>query len=128
MNDSNMYEAMADYEKMLIDEAEKQVKQSEEVLLKVKSLVSEEYFEAVKSFVKDEEIGIWGDLKIVDEPIGEWQNEYYEEADYEYDEDDYWVILKGMFVNQSCGYSGDDYNGTVEIKIKDKYLRCSYSL
>lgn len=73
--------------------------------------------------MEDEENGIWGNLKIVDKPIGEWQNEKNEF------EESYWDILKGMYVNQSCGWTGDDCSGTLEIKLLNgKYLRASFSL
>ena len=95
-----------------------------QIFAEIKNIVSDEYFKAVEEFRKDEEHGIWGDLKLVKKPIGEWQNELNE-----WTEGEYWNILKGMYVNQSCGYSGDDYNGTLEIKITDKlFLRCSFSL
>ena len=115
----------ADYQKALEEENKKQEENSREVLSKIKPNVTEEYFNAINHFLHDTENGIWGDLKIVEKTIGEWQDEYQDEED----ETNYWDILKGMYVNQSCGYSGDDYNGTLEIKIHDnKFLRCSFSL
>ena len=115
----------ADYNEMMIQDAKTQTENSNKVLVEIKNLVSNEYFKSVEEFVKDEEHGIWGDLKLVKKPIGEWQDEYQDEED----ETNYWNILKGMYVNQSCGYSGDDYNGTLEIKITDNlFLRCSFSL
>jgi hypothetical protein len=115
----------ADYQKALEEENKKQEENSREVLSKIKPNVTIEYFDAINHFLHDEENGIWGDLKIVKKPIGEWQDEYQDEED----ETNYWNILKGMYVNQSCGYSGDDYNGTLEIKINDnQFLRCSFSL
>ena len=115
----------ADYQKALEEENKKQEENSKEVLNKIKPNVTVEYFDAINHFLHDEENGIWGDLKIVKKPIGEWQDEYQDEED----ETNYWNILKGMYVNQSCGYLGDDYNGTLEIKIHDnQFLRCSFSL
>jgi hypothetical protein len=115
----------ADYQQALEEENKKQEENSREVLSKIKPNVTIEYFDAINHFLHDEENGIWGDLKIVKKPIGEWQDEYQDEED----ETNYWNILKGMYVNQSCGYSGDDYNGTLEIKINDnQFLRCSFSL
>lgn len=115
----------ADYQKALEEEDKKQNENSNKVLGEIKNLVSKEYFKSVEEFVKDEGNGIWGDLKLVKKPIGEWQDEYQDEED----ETNYWNILKGMYVNQSCGYSGDDYNGTLEVKITDNlFLRCSFSL
>lgn len=109
---------------MMIQDAKKQTENSNKVLAEIKNIVSDEYFKAVEEFIKDEERGIWGDLKLVKKPIGEWQNELNE-----WTEGEYWNILKGMYVNQSCGHSGDDYSGTLEIKITEKlFLRCSFSL
>ena len=113
-------ELMHDYHKELIEEDKRQKKQSDDVLSEIKNIVSEDYFEAIKEFLSDSDNGIWGDLKIVTKPIGEWQDE---------SDDGYWSILKGMFVDQSCGYSGDDYNGNLTIKItKSSYLQSSFSL
>ena len=115
----------ADYNEMMIQDSKAQQENTIKVLSEVKELVPYPYFKAIEEFVQDEEHGIWGDLKIVKKPIGEWQDEYQDEED----ETNYWNILKGMYVNQSCGYLGDDYNGTLEIKIHDnQFLRCSFSL
>jgi len=123
--DFNPSATFADYQKVLEEENEKENKNTNSVLLEVGKLVSDEYLNAINDFLKDEENGIWGNLKIVDKPIGEWQDEFQDEDDETY----YWNILKGMYVNQSCGYSGDDYNGTLEVKITDNlFLRCSFSL
>ena len=74
-------------------------------------------------FLKDDDNGIWGGLEIVNTPIGIWQDEAQD------DSDNYWNILKGLFINQSCGISGDDYNGTLEIIISDNmFLRCCFSM
>lgn len=117
-------EFMSDYTKMILEEEEKERIQNEDVLSKIKPLVSENYFDAINLFLYDDEHGIWGNLMLVDKPIGEWQDELNE-----WNDDTYWLVLKGMYVNQSCGYTGDDYNGTLEIKITDDlFLRCSFSL
>ncbi len=107
------------YQDVLRIEQEREVQNTNEVLSKVKELVGYEYFKSINEFLNDEENGIWGGLKIVETPIGDWQDE----------EGDYWDILKGMYVNQSCGYSGDDYNGTLTIKLNNNmYLSANFSL
>lgn len=118
MNEAEIFQ---DYQNAMIKEYENDFKNTEEILrsLNVKS----DYLQAIKDWLSDEDNGIWGNLKIVNETIGEWQDEVNDT------EDCYWNILKGMYVNQSCGYSGDDYNGTLEIKISEtQFLRASFSL
>ena len=120
----NFSEIYADYQEFVENESKKEKENTELVLCEIEKLVSGEYLKAINAFLSDDENGIWGGLKIVEEPIGEWQDEYQDN-----DEANYWNVLKGMFVNQSCGYSGDDYHGTLEVKITDKLLlRCSFSL
>lgn len=95
-----------------------------DILNIISEKVDEKYLQAIKEWLADEENGIWGGLEIVNKPIGEWQSEISD-----YDDESYWDILLGMYVNQSCGYSGDDYNGTLEIKLtENEYLRASFSL
>lgn len=114
-----LYQALDDYHKILESENEKEIKNKEKILNEIKKIVDSDYLEAIIKFIEDEENGIWGGLKIVTEPIGEYQDE----------NGGYWDILKGMWVNQSCGYSGDDYNGSLEIKLKENlFLRCYFSL
>lgn len=119
-----LYQALGDYNKLLIEENNKERKNTENILNEIKQIVDSDYLEAIMEFLDDEENGIWGGLKIVTEPIGEYQEEYQDD-----DESNYWNVLKGMWVDQSCGYSGDDYNGSLEIKLKENlFLRCSFSL
>ena len=115
-------EIWQDYQNAMTEESKNDFKNTEEILTSLK--VESTYLQAIKDWLSDEDNGIWGNLKIVDETIGEWQDEVNE-----YTEDCYWNILKGMYVNQSCGYSGDDYNGTLEVKISEtQFLRASFSL
>jgi hypothetical protein len=115
----------AEYAKIMQEENEKDIENSKLVLSTIKPLVTEKYFEAINSFLNDEDHGIIGGLKIVENYLGEWQYEYQNEKD----DFNYWNLLKGMYVNQSCGFSGDDFHGTLEIKIDEKsFLRCSFSL
>lgn len=118
------HEAWTQYQEAMDEEYAKQEKNTKEVLEEISKTNTPEFMEAVNEWLNDEENGVWGDLKIVDEPIGEWQYEVGE-----YNDKNYWNILLGMFVNQSCGFSGDDYNGTLEIRIGGgKFLRVSFSL
>jgi len=116
-------EIMKDYQNAMNEEYEAQQKNTEDVLTSLSKKVDANYLQAVKDWLGDEDNGIWGNLKIVYNTIGDWQDEVNEY------EESYWDILKGMYVNQSCGYSGDDYNGTLEVKISEtEYLRASFSL
>jgi hypothetical protein len=59
------------------------------------------------------------DFKIVDEPKGEFQQE------------DEYPVLGGIWVDQTTngGYTGDDFAGTVSIKIDNRnYLEFAYSM
>ena len=108
-------------------EAEEKEREANKIqmLALLEKKVTPEYLLAIKEWIADEENGIWGDFKIVDKPIGEWQDEVNEYSS----DDDYWQILKGMYVNQYCGYTGDDYHGTLEIRINEnEFLRASFSL
>ena len=117
---SNIY---LDYQSVLKKESDKELENTNKILTEISIYTNDEYLNCINEWLKDEENGIWGNLKIVDKPIGEWQNEKNEF------EESYWDILKGMYVNQSCGWTGDDYNGTLEIKLPNgKYLRASFSL
>jgi hypothetical protein len=120
----NEQEIFQDYQDALNSEYKKQEENTDAILLVLSKKVEANYIEAIKKWLSDEDNGIYGNLKIVDAPIGEWQDECNE-----YDDNDYWGVLKGMYVNQSCGYFGDDYYGTLEIKISEsEYLRASFSL
>ena len=120
-----MDNAMKDYFEGEKLEQERINKANNELLETLKYQLPKTYFKAINEFLNDAEHGIYGEIKIVEKPIGEWQyeiNEYTENQDY-------WNELKGMYVNQSCGYSGDDFSGTLEIKIdSNRLLRCLFSL
>lgn len=112
--------AMHDYGQMMIKEYEERQRKTQEVLSEVKDIVPNEYYNSIKEWVSDEENGIWGDLVIVDEPLGEWR----EEGNY-----GYWETLKGMYIVQYVGYCGDDYSGTLTIKLTNgKFLQASFEL
>ena len=118
------FKVMNDYFNYMKEYDEKCNKNNEEIIEKIKQLVSESYLNAINEFITDKEHGIYGEFELVSEPIGEWQSELTEWTELEY-----WSELKGMYVNQSCGYSGDDYSGTLEINITNGlYLRCLFSL
>lgn len=118
-------EIMTSYQKEIEEEDRRQNENTTKVLEYINKVVSENYFTAITAFLKDKENGIWGDLKLVESPIGEWQDEYQDEED----DTNYWNILKGMYVYQRCGYSGDDYSGYLEVKVTNSLLlRCSFSL
>lgn len=120
---NQMSDIYLDYQNALKEESDRELENTNKILIEISDYTDDDYLKCIKEWLEDEENGIWGNLKIVDKPIGEWQNEKNEF------EESYWDILKGMYVNQSCGWTGDDYSGTLEIKLPNgKYLRASFSL
>jgi len=88
-----------------------QEKKDAEVLETVKQQVSAEQFENIKFELEESEHN--SNLRIVYEPVGTPQ--YESEGDYT------------IWINQSCGETGDDYSGTVCMCITDdKYLMWDY--
>ncbi len=113
---------LKDYHESLLRDAEAEDKNRSRILSYLHSRLEPDYFIAINDWMADEENGIIGDLQIVNETIGEWQDESSGFAKY-------WSVLKGMYVDQYCGYFGDDYSGSLEIKISDsEYLRASFQL
>ncbi|WP_407475234.1 hypothetical protein [Elizabethkingia anophelis] len=120
--ESNIYQ---DYQRALIEEDMKNKSDNEALLNELSKIVTSGYLSAIKDWMSDVDNGIYGAIKIVDKPYGTWQNE---ECEY-LDNSNYWTVLKGQYVNQSCGYTGDDYSGTLEINLPNgKFLRASFSL
>lgn len=120
----SLNKAMKDFSELKKEYQEICIKNNKEIIEKLKLIVSENYFKAINEFLLDKELGIHGELEIVSNSIGDWQEELND-----WTKDEYWKELKGMYVNQSCGYSGDEYSGTLEINIsKGVFLRCSFSL
>ena len=74
-------EVFSHYYKMLEEENKKEEENTQKILSEIKDIVSSEYLESIKHFLKDVDNGIWGGLKLVDKPIGEWQDEYQDEED-----------------------------------------------
>lgn len=112
-------EIWEDYQQAMLEESQREEANTIKVLNEVAEIVTPEYLEAIQQWLDDVDNGIYGGLKITDKPIGEWQDE----------SSDYWDTLKGMYVNQSCGYTGDDYHGTLEIKLTEiEFLRAFFSL
>ena len=121
----DMDKAMKEFAEFENAEVERITKANDILLENLKYQIPKTYFNAINEFLHDSENGIRGELKIVDKPTGEWQDEITEHTE----EYDYWKELKGMYVDQSCGHSGDDYSGTLEIKIdSNRFLRCQFSL
>lgn len=85
----------------------------------VKTMVSEDYFSAISGWLNDTENGYIYEYHIVDEPQGEYQDEG----------GSYWEVLGGMWVDQYAGFTGDDYHGSIAIKINENsYLQVSFSM
>lgn len=90
-----------------------QERKDAELLGKVKSKVSEEIYKEIEFEIN--ESGFVHDYKILDEPIGELQ-------------EDPERTLR-VYVDQSCGYFGDDYHGTVCVSLPcGKYLLWSFNM
>ena len=98
-------EAMMECQK---DENE-QYNKDQLLLKRIKECVNPEYFKDIEFELKESEHP--SNYKIVDEPVGSCQIE----GNY------------NIWVDQSCGCSGDDYSGTVCMSITDdKFLMWSY--
>jgi len=113
----DMFKAMAEMESTWREEAEKEQIEQQEVLDTIKSKVSEEFFKEILEDLKQS--GHTYNFMITDKPKGELLD------DTEYDH------VKIIYVDQTTngGYTGDEYAGTVSIKIsEDKYFQFSYSM
>ncbi|MVW92432.1 hypothetical protein FCL53_10695 [Elizabethkingia meningoseptica] len=120
--ESSIYQ---DYQRALVEEEINNKSENESLLSELSKIVTSGYLSAIKDWMSNVENGIYGVVKIVDKPCGVWQDE---ECEYS-DNSNYWTVLKGQYVNQSCGYTGDDYSGTLEIKLPNgKFLRANFSL
>ena len=87
------------------------------VLETVESLVTPEMFKDIEDAILHSEYAY--NYKITDAPKGEFQQE------------DEYPALGGIWVDQTTngGYSGDDFAGTVSVKIDDRnYFEFTYSM
>ena len=92
-------------------EQREQEKKDAEILEKVKDSVSTAYFKHIEFELEDSEHPT--NYRIIEAPIGVEQ----------YDEDNHYTI----WVDQSCGETGDNYSGTVCMKVSDnEYLIWDY--
>lgn len=57
---------------------------------------------------------VTGEIKFVDKPCGDRQHENV-------------GPYKDIYVNQSCGYSGDDYTGEIYAKVKKRWIEIPYA-
>lgn len=102
-------DAMNDY---YAKESEKQAKNEKEVFYILKQTLCEDFITDIHDCINDCEGGY--DFIIVDKPCGDFQEENYD-------------FIKHIYVDQSCGYCGDDYYGEVYIPLpNNKYLQFSY--
>lgn len=109
-----IFEAQRSQMQAEIDEMKKRDKA---VLDTVRQMVSPEMFECIDTWLRDGDNGIWGDLKIVDKPVGDYQ------------EEEGYGLIKGMWIDQSAGLAGDDWSGTLTIMIGDgEYLQACFCL
>ncbi len=87
-----------------------QYDKDQEVLKRIKECVSPEYFKDIE-FELEESENPWN-YRMVDVPVGSCQDGG---GNYQ------------IWVDQSCGYCGDDYSGTVCMKLPNKkYLMWDY--
>lgn len=92
-------------------EQREQEKKDFYILNHVKNCTSEADFKNIKYELEDSEHP--SNYRIVNAPVGEPQ----------YDEEDHYTI----WINQSCGETGDNYSGTVCMKISDnEYFMWDY--
>ncbi len=86
----------------------------EQVLIKVKSIVSKDIFNEIKVLLKESDNT--SDYKITNKKHGNIEND-----DYPFR---YWVDQ-----TENGGYSGDSFSGTISVEIgKNKYFEFSYSM
>jgi len=105
------------YKAMLAEERtaeEARIAKDKQVMVQVESMVSVKGFKDIKDELADG--GYVHDFSIVDEPNGDLQEDEEFEHGFRY-------------VDQSCGFSCDDYYGTVCIPIsKTQFFRFNYSM
>ena len=94
-------------------EYKKQKESDNLVLSELKKITSKESYQDILDYIKDCEGGT--DFEFIINPYGDYQEEPYS--------------FKGAWINQSCGMCGDDYSGTIIIKIKeDKYFSFYFAM
>ncbi len=98
---------------MVLDEWMKEQMEQEQkdknLLYDITKFTDDTYFKDIEFELEESENTV--NYKIVDEPVGLRQNE----GNY------------NIWVNQSCGETGDDYSGTVCMKLPNgKYLMWDY--
>lgn len=111
----DMFKAMAEMESTWREEAEKEQIEQQEVLDTIKSKVSEEFFKEILEELK--ESGHTYSFIVTDRPKGELID------DMEYDH------VKYVDQTTNGGYTGDEYAGTVSIKISEnEYFQFCYEM
>jgi hypothetical protein len=81
---------------------------NQRMLRAIKNQLGKSFYKSLMSYLDD--CGtITGKLEIVHKPYGHYQDESYGR-------------IKGVWVNQSSGYSGDDYTGNIYILLKGTYV------
>lgn len=99
-------------------EEQEQERKDAAILEQIKQQVSPAIFKQIQNNIV--ESGYTYDYEIVDTPIGVFQD-----LSNDYDDEE---VIK-VWVNQSVGYFGDDYSGTVDVLLPDgKYLRWHYEM
>lgn len=90
------------------------LQRDERILRKIRKLIGDKAFNDLHTYMI--ECGYGGDLEIT-----------FDRSGTEQDED--WGFVQKAYIDQSCGYLGDDYSGYVWIPITAKrYLRFYFTL
>lgn len=95
---------------------EEEIKKNNVIFNDIKEKLGDDYLEDVKECLR--ESYNWYNLKIVDKPTGQSQDDGYKSFNH-------------IYVNQTTngGYTGDEFAGTIYIPIYDgKYLESEYSM
>ena len=106
-------EAMADYFDSMTQEKMLAQYHNEQVLNTIKQAKGAAYYNDLTKFMNECEHDN-SKIQITEEPNGDYQNES-------------WGLITGSWVDQRAGAAGDDYYGTVTVKLSDKkYLEIPF--
>ena len=103
---------MAKAEKEVQKELDERYKKDQEVLDSIKQKVSPTFYKLIEQEIEESEGGF--NYKIVDKPIGDFQNDYN---------------IKVWVDQHAVGDSGDSWEGTVSVELPDKkYLMWNFEM
>ena len=109
------FEGLRDYYNYLKEEDLKINHHNNRILKAIESTIGKGFKNSICEII--EESGCIGYFKLSSDPIGEYQQE------------NYYGCITGIWVQQTCSYLGDNYSGCISIKLKeDKYLVVYFEL